>query len=79
MEDAEREAKRVILRAETQAEKILEDAEKEAEKRYESIINENREKLRIKEQQMIILFELEAKNRLLKLKRNLSKRFTIKL
>jgi len=59
------------LRAETQAEKILEEAEKEAEKKYESIINENKEKLRTEEQQMIILFELEAKNRLLRAKEEL--------
>ena len=71
MEDAEREAKTIILRAETQAEKILEEAEKEAERKYQSIINENKERLRTKEQQMIILFELEAKNKLLKAKEEL--------
>lgn len=71
MEDAEKEAKTIILRAEAQAEKILEEAEKEAEKKYESIINENKEKLRTKEQQSIILFELEAKNRLLRAKEEL--------
>ena len=71
MEDAERESKTTILRAEAQAEKILEEAKKEAEKKYQSIINENKEKLRTKEQQMIILFELEAKNRLLKAKEEL--------
>ena len=71
MEDAEREAKTIILRAETQAEKILEEAEKESERKYQSIINENKEKLRTKEQQMVILFELEAKNKLLKAKEEL--------
>ena len=71
MEDAERESKTTILRAEAQAEKILEEAEKEAERKYESIINENKEKLRTREQRMIILFELEAKNKLLKAKEEL--------
>ncbi len=56
------------MKAESQAERILEEAEREAEKRYESILNENKKKLSAKEQQMIIHFELEAKNRLLRAK-----------
>jgi len=71
LEDAEREAKALILRSETQAEKILEEARREAEKRYESIVNENKERMRTKEQQMITHFELEAKNRLLRAKEEL--------
>ena len=71
LEDAEKEAETLILRAETQAERILEDARKEAEKRYNQIISENEERMRAEEEQMTPLFELEAKNRMLKVKEEL--------
>jgi len=71
LEDAEKEAKAIILRAEAQAEKILEEAREEAEKRYESIIKEHERKMKAEERQSASLFELEAKNKLLKVKEEL--------
>ena len=71
LESAEKEAEALILKAEAQAEKILEEARKEAEKRYNSIIKENEERMRAEERQLSSLFELEAKNRLLKVKEEL--------
>ena len=71
LEDAEKEAKVIILRAEAQAEKILEEAREKAEKRYESIIKEYEIKMKAEERQSTSLFELEAKNKLLKVKEEL--------
>lgn len=71
LEDAEKEAKAIILRAEAQAEKILEEAREKAEKRYESIIKEYEIKMKAEERQSASLFELEAKNKLLKVKEEL--------
>ncbi|MCD6465394.1 hypothetical protein J7L27_03390 [Candidatus Bathyarchaeota archaeon] len=73
LESAEKEAEALILRAEAQAEKILEEARKEAERRYNSIIRESRERMKAEEMQLNSIFELEAKNKLLKVKEELIK------
>ena len=73
LESAEKEAEAIMLRAEAQAEKILEEARKEAERRYNSIIKESKERMKTEEKQLSSLFELEAKNRLLKAKEDLIK------
>jgi len=71
LEDAEKEAENILRRAEAQARRILEEAEKEAEKKYRLIMRKGEDKIRIKEQQMITLFEVEVKNRLLQAKEEL--------
>ena len=73
LESAEKEAEALILRAEAQAEKILEEARKKAERRYNSIIRESRERMKAEEMQLNSIFELEAKNKLLKVKEELIK------
>jgi len=71
LEDAGKEAENILRRAEAQARRILEEAEKEAEEKYRLIMREGEDKIRIKEQQMITLFEVEVKNRLLQAKEEL--------
>jgi len=68
LEDAEKEAEKTILRAEAEAERILERAKEEAERRYVAIIRDGKERIRVKERQMISLFDLESKNRMLRAK-----------
>ena len=68
LEDAEKEAEKTILRAEAEAERILERAKEEAERRYDAIIRDGKERLRVKERQMLSLFDLESKNRMLRAK-----------
>ncbi len=68
LEDAEKEAEKTILRAEAEAERILERAKEEAERRYDAIIRDGKERIRVKERQMISLFDLESKNRILRAK-----------
>ena len=68
LEDAEKEAEKTILRAEAEAERILERAKEEAERRYDAIIRDGKERIRVKERQMLSLFDLESKNRMLRAK-----------
>ncbi|RLI11262.1 hypothetical protein DRO35_05335 [Candidatus Bathyarchaeota archaeon] len=68
LEDAERDAKNIISRAEATAERILKHAKEEAERRYDEIIRKGKERIKDKKRQAISLFELEAKNNLLKAK-----------
>jgi len=68
LEDAEKEAEKTILRAEAEAERILERAKEEAERRYDAIVRDGKERIRVKERQMISLFDLESKNRILRAK-----------
>ena len=68
LEDAEKEAEKTILRAEAEAERLLERAKEEAERRYDAIIRDGKERIRVKERQMISLFDLESKNRILRTK-----------
>jgi len=68
LEDVEKEAETLILKAELQAKKILEEAEKEAEKRYKSIVEASKEKIEAERKEEDTLFEIEAKNRLLQVK-----------
>ena len=68
LEDAEKEAENILRSAEAQAKRILKEAEKEAEEKYKSIIREGKDKIKIQEQQMATLFEIEVKNRLLQAK-----------
>jgi len=68
LEDVEKEAETLILKAELQAKKILEEAEKEAEKRYKSIVEASKEKIEAERKDEDTLFEIEAKNRLLQVK-----------
>jgi vacuolar-type H+-ATPase subunit E/Vma4 len=65
LEDVEKEAESIILEAGSQAEKILEEAEKEAKERYMSIVKEGEERIEAERKEKTILFEIEAKNRLL--------------
>jgi len=68
LEDAEKEAEKTILRAEAEAERILKRAKEEAERRYDAIIRDGKERIRVKERQMLSLFDLESKNRMLRAK-----------
>ena len=58
LEDAEKEAEKTILRAEAEAERILKRAKEEAERRYDAIIRDGKERIRVKERQMLSLFDL---------------------
>lgn len=73
LEDAEKEAENILRSAEAQAKRILKEAEKEAEEKYKSIIREGKDKIKIQEQQMATLFEIEVKNRLLQAKEEISR------
>jgi len=68
LEDAEKEAEKIILRAEAEADRILKNAKEKAERRYNAIIRDGKERIRVKERQMISLFDLESKNRMLRAK-----------
>ena len=68
LEDAERDARNIISRAEATAERILKHAKEEAERRYDEIIRKGKERIKDKKRQAISLFELETKNNLLEAK-----------
>ena len=71
LEDAEKEAKDIILKAKSQAERILKEGEEEAERRYRRIIKEAEERIKSEEQMKISMFEIESRNRLLRVKESL--------
>ena len=71
MEDAEKKAKDIILKAKSQAERILKEGEGEAERRYRRIIKEAEERIKSEERMNTAMFEIESRNKILQVKEGL--------
>lgn len=66
LEDAQKEAEILLLKAGSEGKNILDEAENEAERKYTSNVKKNKEALEIKQQEMGNLLDIDMRNALLK-------------
>jgi V/A-type H+-transporting ATPase subunit E len=66
LEDAQKEAEVLLLKAGSEGKGILDEAKAEAERRYKSIVKKSEEDLETKQREMGNLLDVEARNAMLK-------------